>query len=144
MKKINLPIAALFLGALFSANTCSENSTGNAANAAAARGKWELASIGGQAINLPAGAQRPFLNIDSLGRNVSGFAGCNQLFGSVALRGDSLSFPGLASTKMYCREAAQLEDGFLQALNATRTFAINGNELVLKAGKDLAVLRRTE
>ncbi|MBS1570730.1 MAG: META domain-containing protein [Bacteroidetes bacterium] len=143
MNKFQLPAAALLLGVVLSANTCSNK--GSATNAAAqAAGKWVLVSINGQPQQVAGDREQPFLNIDSLGANVNGFAGCNRIFGSMVLHGDSMSFPGLAATKMYCQESQQLEDQLLQALNNTRTFTIQGDELKLKGGKELAVFRRTK
>lgn len=143
MNKFHLPVAALVLGMVLSANTCSNKGTATDAGARAA-GKWVLVSINGQPQQVAGGREQPFLNIDSLGRNVNGFAGCNRIFGSMVLHGDSMSFPGLAATKMYCQESQQLEDHFLQALNDTRTFTVQGDELKLKGTKELAVFRRTK
>jgi heat shock protein HslJ len=140
MKSLKFPAAALVLGMVLSANTCSENTSGTTRRSAS--GKWELVSLYGQTVQLPSGSQQPYLNFDSLLENVNGFAGCNRIFGSMAVHGDSLAFPGLAATKMYCQQTQQVEDRFLKALNATRTFTVKGDELVLKDSQELAVLRR--
>lgn len=73
---------------------------------------------------------------------VTGFAGCNTMFGSYTLTGDSLSFGGVASTKMFCEQTQHLEDAFLRALNAVQTYEVNGNELLLKSNNNtIATLR---
>ncbi len=138
MKKLHIPIAALVLGLMLSSNACSEK-TGEAANT---RGKWVLEQLGGAAVTMPEGREMPYIEIDSTGQNLTGYAGCNRVFGAMRVWGDSIAFPGLASTRMYCEETQKTEDSFLEALNNARTFAIKGDQLVLSGGKELATFRR--
>ncbi|MCL4281410.1 MAG: META domain-containing protein [Flavobacteriales bacterium] len=138
MKKLHIPIAALVLGLMLSSNACSEK-TGEAANT---RGKWVLEQLGGAAVAMPEGREMPYIEIDSTGQNLTGYAGCNRVFGAMRIWGDSIAFPGLASTRMYCEETQKTEDSFLEALNNARTFAIKGDQLVLSGGKELATFRR--
>lgn len=142
MKKWQFPMAALALGMVFSANTCSESGTNG--NLAMVPGKWELRTLGGQQVTLPAGVETPYLSIDSTGKNVTGFAGCNRMFGTMTISADSIAFPGLASTRMYCEATQQVENAFLDALNATHTYTLDGNMLTLKGGKYVAVLERVQ
>lgn len=142
MKKAHFPLAALALGAILSANTCSD--AGKAGAAAQPMGKWVITSLAGKAVHMPDGKEMPFINIDSLGTNVNGYAGCNRVFGAMRIWGDSIAFPGLASTRMYCQETQATEDAFLDALNHAHTFAVHGDKLVLSAGKELAVFQRAK
>ncbi len=138
MKKLHIPVAALVLGLVLSSNACSEKA-GETANA---RGKWVLEQLGGAAVTMPEGREMPYIEIDSTGQNLTGYAGCNRVFGAMRIWGDSIAFPGLASTRMYCEETQKTEDSFLEALNNARTFAIKGDQLVLSGGKELATFRR--
>ncbi len=137
--KLHLPLAALALGVVLSANTCAEKSTGASAQVP---GKWVLSTLNGAPVQLPEGAERPYLTIDSLRVNVTGFAGCNRVFGTMKVWGDSIAFPGLAATRMYCQETQQVEDAFLDALNKASTYSVKDERLVLLAGKEVAVLQR--
>ncbi len=144
MRKLHLPLVALALGVILSANTCSDKDNGKAGvSADMIKGKWVLQSLDGNAVKTPEGIDQPYLSIDSTGENLSGYGGCNRIFGTMKVSNDSISFPGLAATRMYCEETQKLENSFLEALNATRTYSLKNDELVLIGGKELAVLRRT-
>lgn len=137
-----IPLAALALGVMFSANTCSDKTAGSTGSAALVPGQWVLSTLNGAEVQLPEGAEKPFLAIDSTGVNVTGFAGCNRVFGTMKVWGDSIAFPGLAATRMYCVETQQVEDNFLQALNRAKTYKVEGDQLILLAEKQVAVFQR--
>lgn len=141
MRQIHIPLATLALGLILSANTCSDKGAGADA-ARAMQGKWVLETVNGEAVHMPEGKEAPYLTVDSAAQNVSGFAGCNRVFGPIKVWGDSISFEGLAATRMYCVETQQVEDAFMGALNGTRTFLVKGDKLTLLGGKELAVLRK--
>lgn len=142
--KLFIPLAALLTGMVMSANTCSEKSGSAGATAGPSGAKWVLASLNGEAVRMPEGVETPFLSIDSLGTNVTGYAGCNRVFGTMRIWGDSIAFPGLAATRMYCQETQQTEDRFLEALNLARTWSVKDGDLILLGGKELAVFHRSE
>lgn len=143
MKKLHFPLAVLALGMVLSANTCSDKkSAKDGAAIGSAQGKWVLLSLDGAEVNMPEGVETPYISIDSTGENLVGFGGCNRMFGTVRIWGDSISFPGLASTRMYCVETQQVENNFLEALNTAHTYALKGNQLVLSGDRERAVLRR--
>ncbi len=74
---------------------------------------------------------------------VSGSAGCNNYNTSYSVDGDSISFgEQIASTQKLCPAPENLqEQGYFQALSDAETFAIDGEELVLRDadGNDIAV-----
>ena len=74
---------------------------------------------------------------------VSGNAGCNRYGGVVTLKGASLLVDQVFSTKMACVAPALMdqETRFLQALQATRSYRIDGTKLVLVDGEGKARLR---
>lgn len=145
MKKLHLSILAFGAFIVLSAGTCSNKGTGNGqAMHGLAEGKWVLEKVHGQAIQVPEGRETPYLAVDSTGENISGFAGCNRLGGALKISGDSISFPGIFATRMYCEETQKLENSFLDALNQSRTFTLKGDVLTLSAGKELAVLRHSK
>lgn len=138
----HLPFAAMAAAMLLSAGTCSEKTDTNAAAGTIGQGKWVLEKLHGQPIGVPSPDRTPYLMVDSAG-HVNGFAGCNRIFGPLAVHGDSISFSGLAATRMYCEESQKLEDDFLAALNASKTFKMQNGQLILLGGKELAVFRRS-
>lgn len=64
---------------------------------------------------------------------VSGFAGCNQVFGSFRTRESAaLRFLGLATTRRSCRgRAAEVEQRLYEALGSVQAFQLSGDRLVL-------------
>ena len=145
MKNLHLPIAALALGVLLSANTCSHK--GNATDAplsVIAGSKWELQTLAGTAVKMPSGVEQPYIELDSTGSRISGFAGCNRMTGGFKLSEDSISFPQLVSTRMYCEATQKEENAFLEALKATRTYRIEDGKLVLLGKDEVAELRRVK
>src|SRR5688572_24983584 len=74
---------------------------------------------------------------------VSGRAGCNQYGGSVTLNGASMILDQVFSTKMACTALALMdqETRFLEALQATRSYRMEGPKLVLVDGSGKPRLR---
>jgi heat shock protein HslJ len=102
--------------------------------------RWNLSSIAGEAIRLPEGTENPYLSIAEDNR-LTGFGGCNKLMGSVKLDGDAISFPGVGSTKMYCKETQAVETSFMTALRATNSYKLDADKLtLLDKSKELATL----
>ena len=64
--------------------------------------------------------------------HVAGRGGCNRYVGSVEIKGNSIQFGELASTRMACPEALMnQEDRFLQALRDVRSWKIEDTKLLL-------------
>jgi len=51
--------------------------------------------------------------------------------GKYELDGDRLSFPGMAATRMACKEGMETERAFLNALNKVKAWRITGQKLEL-------------
>jgi len=61
------------------------------------------------------------------GGRVTGSGGCNRLFATATIAGDTLMFGGVGTTRMACAPALMdQEQKFLGALAATRTFRFEG------------------
>ncbi len=65
------------------------------------------------------GTPEPFVQFRSKGE-LSGFAGCNNFFGTYELDGTVLTIGPLASTKKMCAQGMDEERDFLQALQNAR------------------------
>jgi heat shock protein HslJ/uncharacterized membrane protein len=76
---------------------------------------------------------------------VSGHAGCNQFFGKIILKGNSISFGTLASTKMACPDMT-VEQKVFQALNQNIfTYKIDKLKLILESESGIKmVFRKTD
>jgi putative lipoprotein len=74
---------------------------------------------------------------------VSGRAGCNQYGGKVTLNGASMIVDQVFSTKMACTAPALMdqETRFLEALQATRSYRMDGTKLLLLDGSGSTRLR---
>ena len=73
---------------------------------------------------------------------VSGNAGCNGFFGSAIIDKNAISFGNLGTTRMACPEPAMgQEDRMLAALDSTRGYRLDAQELVLLDADGNPVLR---
>jgi heat shock protein HslJ len=99
--------------------------------AAAAAGEWELRELAGQLAPTGVGGRRATLRFEPDTARVAGFAGCNRYFGAYTIDGTKLQFGPIGMTRMACSEGMGLEQQLAAALEATRTYTLNGNELTL-------------
>ena len=61
---------------------------------------------------------------------VTGTGGCNRLFATAKVAGDTIAFGGIGTTRMACAQAVlDQEQKFIGALAATRTFRFEGTYL---------------
>jgi uncharacterized protein (TIGR03382 family) len=122
-------MAAAAGGILALAAGCSTSGGGGAAGPVASLTgtSWQLAELGGQ----PGGKQS--LNFDAAKGMVSGSGGCNNFTGAYQWSGKSLKMGPLASTRRACMDDAsgKQEYAYLQALDATRTWQVEGKTLIL-------------
>jgi len=78
------------------------------------------------------------------GGKVTGSGGCNRLFGTATVAGETLTFGGIGTTRMACVPALMdQERKFLDALAATRTFRFHGPYLKFYAGNGAELVRFT-
>lgn len=106
---------------------------------------WRLASIDSQPV-IPSDDPRQAAQVvfDGGAQRVSGSGGCNRISGSYQRTGAQLKIGPMVSTRMACLDASrgQLETRFLAALQATTSYSVAGNELILldARGQTLAKL----
>lgn len=94
--------------------------------------EWPLVEVSGIPVSPLAGERRPFLKFDAVKKQATGFAGCNNFFGSYERDGASLKFGPVGSTRMSCPDLQiSLETEFLKALDKTRAWDIRDNVLLL-------------
>lgn len=89
---------------------------------------WRLASLDGRDVE----AATPTL-VFGEDRSLTGDGGCNRYRGSYALTGEGIEISPLSATRMSCSpEVDDLEQRFLEQLEATRRFYLEDGTLVLE------------
>lgn len=104
---------------------------------------WKLVRVGGQPTPAPQEQNRQAHIVFHGGQNeVRGNSGCNELNGRYQTDGERLTLENLISTEMACADD-DVADDFIDALNRTRRFQVEGQRLDLydDQGAPLAVLR---
>jgi heat shock protein HslJ len=99
--------------------------------AGAGGGEWELTELAGQPAPTGGGGRRATLRFESDTARVAGFAGCNRYFGTYTVDGTALRFGPIGMTRMACAEGMELEQQLGAALEATRSYTLNANQLSL-------------
>ena len=98
---------------------------------------WTLSEMEGRHFS----ADKPSIEFNRDTKRVSGSGGCNRFGGTFEIDGSMIKFSRIFSTKMACLDAEvqRTETSFLQLLETTTRFEVEGNKLRLYAG-DAAVL----
>jgi heat shock protein HslJ len=110
----------------------------SAASAPLVGTSWQLSQLDGRTMDRAPGSRSPGLRLDPQNTRVTGFAGCNQLFGGYALDGENLKFAQLGGTRMACTagDAMSLEQRYVEILSRVTRWRIRGNTLELFDGRD--------
>ncbi|MBY0559573.1 META domain-containing protein [Hyphomicrobium sp.] len=81
------------------------------------------------------------LTFDYTTEKVSGTGGCNRFSGPISIEDDAIQIGPLAATKMACGGKSKIEMQYFLALEAARSFVVEGDVLTLK-GDDGHVLAK--
>jgi heat shock protein HslJ len=99
---------------------------------------WRPVEIEGVPVPARPGTREPHLMLSTGGalvltgsNRVQGFTGCNNVSGAFELDAARLRFKPLATTRMACLPANDIEGRYLSALNATASQRITGKVLEL-------------
>lgn len=92
---------------------------------------WVLQQVSGAAVEAPAGGQKVHIEFKADSSMVTGYTGCNSMGGTFYQNADTLVFGHLVSTRMACDEGMEVESAMMDALEATKTFQVVGDALVL-------------
>jgi heat shock protein HslJ len=108
---------------------------GNAASGADAAGiegiQWYLTEVGGSPVSPMADDKQPHILLDPEEKQATGFAGCNNFFGSYELDGSSLTFGPMGATRMACPDLETgLETSVFKALESTLKWKIDSGDLL--------------
>ncbi|WKT83444.1 MULTISPECIES: META domain-containing protein [unclassified Thermosynechococcus] len=109
-------------------------------------GRWQLQRLA----NMPMPPRNPmntaFIEFDSNAQRATGFSGCNNFNGGYSVNGQQLRFSAVATTRRACigQRAQRMEMSFLQTLEQTNRYRIEGNTLTFYDGdRPLAMFQRT-
>lgn len=92
---------------------------------------WVLESFNGRTVTKTDFSQEfPMMEIKAAENTFSGFAGCNQMHGTLFFEKGSLRFTNIATTRMLC-ETENKEAEFLKALQSSTSYTIKNNRLIL-------------
>lgn len=95
---------------------------------------WRLTKLGNTPVPAGSGARSPHLILNAEAHRAGGAGGCNGILGKYELDGDRLKFPGIAATRMACKEGMDSEKTFLNALRQVANWKIAGHTLDLLDG----------
>ncbi len=93
---------------------------------------WTLTAMNGQTVAAETNVTATFIpgEADNSG-TISGSSGCNTYNAAYTLDGQNITVQPPAVTRMYCAEGMEIEQTYLQALQASTSYAIFADELVL-------------
>ncbi len=98
---------------------------------------WKLIELEGRPVTMTEDQQREIhIKLSAEQSRVSGFAGCNNFFGTYAFeKGMKIKFTELATTMMACPDLEVNEQAFLEVLNLTNNYTLYKDTLQLNIGK---------
>ncbi len=101
--------------------------------------EWHLIEANGRAITLTLAA----IDFNQNATRFTGNTGCNQMSGTVSVKGQNIDVSSVVTTKRACRISPRnVEEGeFLRALNQAKTYRVNGDILRLNDRRGRAVLK---
>lgn len=120
--------------------SCSTDKTTSSDVTIDLQGQWTIVKACGIATDKA--EQTPFISFTDSG-TVNGYASVNNFFGNYTAKGDSLSFDKMGMTMMAGPDM-DIEAAIVQALNDSKTMAVQGDTLLVKnaEGKTVMALLR--
>ena len=103
---------------------------------------WKLRQIGdGPHVSAFDNQPEPHLVLETGSGRFHGAGGCNRLRGSYSLDGRWLRFSAVGGTRMACVQGMRREQLLLATLAQVRSYAVQGQKLVLSDAEGRALLR---
>jgi copper homeostasis protein (lipoprotein) len=100
--------------------------------------EWMLVEMGNEKVTTDA-EKTPFIKLSE--GQLSGFSGCNRLMGSYMLEGEVLTFNRVGGTKMFCFDAQELENKFMQSLEKTHYWKYKCKKLHIFDENKILIMR---
>lgn len=103
---------------------------------------WKLTEIKGTGVSVSDNQREPHILLNSEQR-VAGSDGCNRIMAGYTLKGESLQFSQMASTRMACMQGAEQADLIGASLPQTAAYKITGDQLELRDNTGAVIARFT-
>lgn len=97
---------------------------------------WKLTRIENRPINSKSKAA---ISFDQRNNRVSGNGGCNGFGGNLSINGSSIRVSQVISTKMFCEQGSDVENGFFNQLERVTRFDLNNGKLQLFNGSRIVL-----
>lgn len=91
---------------------------------------WRLLELGGVTLTKSVDAKQVYLLLDS-SRSFRAYGGCNKITGNYLVKGDLFSINRKHDIRMACPTGLLLEKNFIEALDSTESFRVEGEILEL-------------
>jgi heat shock protein HslJ len=75
---------------------------------------------------------------------MSGFAGCNRVFGPISFSYNRIHIKPLASTKMYCEGTSSIENEIMTILEGNPIYNLKEGHLTLETQKGSLLLKKVD
>lgn len=98
---------------------------------------WKLITLEGQPVTMAENQEREvFFTMKTADNKVTGFAGCNNFFGTYTLdKGWRVRFSQMGSTMMACPDLKWSESEFLKVFELTDNYTLRNDTLSLNVGR---------
>jgi heat shock protein HslJ len=106
---------------------------------------WALHQINGKEITADQFPNElPHFEFNLETKQISGFAGCNQVNGKIKFEYSKVIIEPLSSTKMYCGETSTVEEDILNILRSGPIYSINNLQLTLESVEGSIILKKVD
>ena len=101
--------------------------------------RWRLIQLNGNDVEIAESSSDIYMTLRPEENKVNGYAGCNNFFGTYETSERILRFSNIGATKKACPDL-DLETEFLNALQSTEEYRIEGDQLTLYSNSEPIVL----
>jgi len=101
--------------------------------------EWRLMSVktaDGQLLTPDNTKTLPTLKVNADG-TANGFAGCNGFSGPVTVKGGSITFGNMASTRKFCFDTMDVENAMLEMMRRADNYVVENGNLHIKKGSEV-------
>ena len=133
----------LFVGSLLLLNACAATKANGNDEKVVKKSLegtyWKLTELNGEPVIAEANNRELYLKLDGSSKKLAGHGGCNGFGGVYELNsnGFNIKFTQLIRTLMACKTQDRMdqENAFLNVIEMTDSYYLNGNQLLLNRGK---------
>lgn len=106
---------------------------------------WVLESINGDTLKAEQFPRElPHFEFNLNTRQMSGFAGCNQVHGNIRFDYNRITIEPIVSTRMYCKETSPMEKKILKILRSNPIYNFNNLHLYIETTEGSLILKKVD